>query len=83
MIEVKVRFHSVKEELPEKSGWYLCIAECGKPYCLEYSAKWQAFNASDTNTRREVQEFEIKCVFWAKLSDLDEVLKEAEQECER
>lgn len=73
MIEVKVRFHSVKEELPVKSCWCLCMAECGKMYCLEYSAKWKAFNASDLNTQREVQEFEIKCVYWAYMTDFEEV----------
>ncbi|MBR5314536.1 MAG: hypothetical protein IKU45_03875 [Clostridia bacterium] len=73
MIEVKVRFHRTDEELPAQSCWCLCIAECGKPYCLEYSAKWQAFNVSDLNTRREAQDFEIKCVYWAYMTDFEEV----------
>ena len=38
---------SVKDRLPEKSGYYLVFADNGRREVLSYSKKYQAFNAFD------------------------------------
>lgn len=41
------RWISVKDRLPEESGYYLVFADIGRSEVLSYSKKYQAFNAFD------------------------------------
>lgn len=43
----KTKWISVKDRLPEKSGYYLVFADIGRREVLSYSKKYQAFNAFD------------------------------------
>ena len=74
MKEVKIVFHNAKEERPTESGLYLCVSESGFVQYLNYSKKWDMFNAQDfDDTIEEASETAIEVDFWA---DITDVLKE-------
>lgn len=82
MIEVKVRFYSVQEKLPEKSGYYVCITDDGNIRQFPYSAKFHLFNASDNADLDDAYTWSIECAYWANLEDFAELtqLKEWERD---
>lgn len=75
MKEIKLQFHNAKEELPEKSGFYMAITDTNLVTSLDYSAKHKLFNASDNYTKAAVP---VK--YWAKIDDIEEWLNEGAED---
>lgn len=73
MIEIKAKFYSVQEKLPEKSGRYLCITSGGNFRILSYSEKYHLFNASDSADIDTAYTWSIDCNYWADTDDFAEL----------
>ena len=52
---------SVKDRLPEESGYYLVFTDIGRIALLAYSKKYQAFNAHDDSY---LEEYVIPVTHW-------------------
>ena len=76
MMEIKIRFYDVKEELPGKSGEYLCFGGGNYWANLRYSVKHKAFNVGDAN---EDTKYEIRPYYWAELPNMPKEDKKEEQ----
>lgn len=57
----------VAERLPEKSGDYLVVTECGVCMTMTYSAMHRAFNAFDSE---ETPKVAIACTYWMPLPEV-------------
>ena len=57
---------SVKDRLPEESGYYLVFADNGRREVLSYSKKYQAFNAFDDAYS---EEYVIPVTHWMPLPE--------------
>ena len=62
-------FINAFEELPKKSGEYLCYID-GEWIVLEYSAKHRLFNAFDHWSYEDAYKGNIKVTYWAKLPEM-------------
>ena len=63
-LHCNLNFKSADQILPPKSGKYICLT-CGGGYNwskLEYSARWNRFNASDD---QDTCKYAIKVDWWA------------------
>ena len=80
MIEIKVKFYSVEEKLPEKSGYYICVTNSGRIQLFQYSAKFHLFNVSDKNNLDKAHALRINCKYWANLEDFAELRQTNESE---
>lgn len=64
-----MRWISVKDRLPEKSGEYLAITKSRGHYMvLPYSAKHKLFNSYDSSRGRELKSA-IECTHWMPLPE--------------
>ena len=61
-------FHSPKDQLPSKSGKYLCLCFGGGYTSLEYSLKHKTFNAHD---REAVPEYAMSVKLWAEIPEAE------------
>lgn len=75
MKEIKIKFYSTKEKMPEKSGFYLCVMNKNMTMVLGYSKKYGLFNIFDHQTEEEAKEFAVDCMYWADCDDLAELAK--------
>lgn len=67
-MEFKIHLHHTAEEMPEKSGEYLCLAGPQMEWVvLHYSAKYQLFNAFDQHPEEEARKYAIPVTRWAEL----------------
>ncbi len=67
MMEIKIKLFDVKEELPKRSGEYLCFIAGIYWASLPYSTKHKRFNAYDDDKRPE-HAFDV--LFWAESPEL-------------
>lgn len=74
MIDITIKLFDAKEELPKRSGEYLCFI--GGTYWtnMPYSTKHKRFNAHNDDTRPK---HAMDVLFWA---ELPELYKEREDE---
>ena len=75
MMEIKIKLFDAKEELPKRSGEYLCLV--GGTYWanLPYSTKHKRFNVYNEDTRPK---HAIDVLFWAELPEMPEEEQEDE-----
>lgn len=76
MKEVTLKFYSVDEKLPKKSGKYLTIDIDDIFFSLfiwEYSKKHKKFNAGDEEIKPKYAIDKVK--YWAEIPDLKKILK--------
>jgi hypothetical protein len=75
-IDIEIKLKYVHEELPEKSGEYLCIAGYYADenaswktewIVLHYSAKHKLFNVRDEHPAKYAEKHAIPAVWWAEL----------------
>ena len=61
----KCSWVSVKDRLPEESGWYLVHTERGSRMVMDYSAKYKQFNVFDNGIGKP-----IKCTYWMPMPEI-------------
>ena len=66
MMEIKIKLFDAKEELPKRSGEYLCLVGTFWTI-LPYSTKHKRFNAYNDDTRPK---YAMDVLFWAELPEL-------------
>ena len=67
-MEIKIKLFDAKEELPKRSGEYLCFIDTYWA-SLPYSTKHKRFNAYDNETKPK-HAFDV--LFWAELPEMPE-----------
>lgn len=76
MKEVTLKFFSVEEKLPEKSGYYITVCinnNLESMYILHYSIKHKKFNTYD---HQKKPTFAIDGIaFWADISDINNIIR--------
>ena len=82
MMEIKIKLFDAKEELPKRSGEYLCFI--GTYWTsLPYSTRHKHFNAYDRDASAK---HAIDVLFWAELPELykerEDESEETEEDCE-
>lgn len=77
MKEVRLKFYSVDERLPEKSGKCLTINDDLIPHLsiLEYSKKHKKFNAGDEEIKPKYAINDVK--YWAEIESIKKIFKGA------
>lgn len=68
-----LQFYDNKYFRPRESGEYYCITETGRHKFLDYSAKYQAWNADDDPDLYDPS-VEIKVICWAYKPKTDQIL---------
>ena len=68
-MEITLLFRKAAEELPEKSGEYICCIN-GEWFITNYSAKHKAFNVFDNWSLPDVIKNRIHVTYWAELPKL-------------
>ena len=77
-VDIKIKLKCFNEELPEKSGEYLCIANYYTDenavwrtewIVLHYSAKHKLFNVRDEHPEKYAEKHAIPVVWWGELPD--------------
>ena len=70
-INTNIIWHNAREELPEKSGWYLSVTRSGNFANIPYSAKHGRFNFYDYNDPNDQCENDIyPTIFWAEVPEV-------------
>lgn len=63
-----IKWHDAKKELPKESGSYLVVTTfCKSILVLDYSSKYQKFNARDNSEEEDVQSYALHVDYWAEL----------------
>lgn len=81
MKKVSLKFFSVEEKLPEKSGYYVTVVkgyeELGGLYILHYSTRHKKFNTYD---HQEKPVYAINnIIYWADVNNINNIIKGEEQ----
>ena len=66
-INTNIIWHNAREELPEKSGWYISVTPSGTFSNIQYSAKHERFNFYDYNDPNDPNIYPT--IFWAEVPD--------------
>lgn len=68
MKRIAMDWHEVATEgLPDESGWYMTLSQCGLPNYLPYSRRYRMFNTRDNESADEAYDTAIECTYWAEI----------------